>query len=85
MSMAKKYIVTVQLAQKTFEFNTKSMDQLRAVLFKDIYTVRVNDTYETPEMATDLMEHDLKKLNTLRQRGGELYAQHESALKEMLT
>lgn len=39
------------------------MDQLRAILFKDIWTVRINDMFERPEMATDLMESDLKKLN----------------------
>jgi len=35
-------------------------------------------------MATDFMESDLKKLNGLYQRGGESFAQHESALKDLL-
>ena len=35
-------------------------------------------------MATDLMESDLKKLDTLYQRGGESFANHETALKELL-
>jgi hypothetical protein len=35
-------------------------------------------------MATDLMESDLKKLNMLYQRGGESFAKHEAALKELL-
>jgi uncharacterized protein len=57
---------------------------LRAVLFKDIWTVRINDTFERPEMATDLMEHNLVKLNMLFQRGGESFAKHEAELREML-
>src|SRR6185437_9988431 len=34
MWFAKKYLVSVQLLQKTLEINTQSMDQLRAILFK---------------------------------------------------
>lgn len=84
MRFAKKYISSVQLLQKTLEINTQSMDQLRAVLFKNIQTVRISETYERPEMATDLMEHDLKKLNVLRQRGRDSFAPEEAALKQFL-
>jgi patatin-like phospholipase/acyl hydrolase len=44
MWLAKKYLVSVQLLQKTLEINTQSMDQLRDILFKDIATVRISDT-----------------------------------------
>ena len=43
------------------------------------------DTFEKAEMATDLMEHDLDKLNLLRQRGRESFAGRESELREFLT
>jgi len=79
-----KYLRSVQLLQKTLEINTQSMDQLRGILFKQIATVRISDTFEKPEMATDLFEHDLNKLNILRQRGSESFASHEAALKELL-
>jgi patatin-like phospholipase/acyl hydrolase len=84
MRFAKKYLVSVQLLQKTLEINTQSMDQLRTILFKDVPTVRISDTFERPEMATDLMEHDLHKLNLLRQRGRESFASREATLKEYL-
>lgn len=84
MWLAKKYLVSVQLLQKTLEINTQSMDQLREILFMDIPTIRISDTFERPEMATDLMEHDLSKLNMLRQRGGESFAKYESQLKNFL-
>jgi predicted acylesterase/phospholipase RssA len=74
----------VQLLQKTMEINTQSMEQLRAVLFKDIRTIRISDTFERPEMATDFMEHNLAKLNILRQRGSESFASRESDLREVL-
>jgi predicted acylesterase/phospholipase RssA len=84
MWFGKKYLVSVQLLQKTLEINTQSMDQLRSILFKDIQTVRISDTFEKPEMATDLMEHDLGKLNILRQRGAESFASREQQLKDFL-
>lgn len=79
-----KWFLSVQLLQKTLNVNTFSMEQLRTILFKDIRTVRINDTFERPEMATDFMESDLTKLNMLYQRGCESFANHESVLKELL-
>jgi uncharacterized protein len=79
---AKRWL-SVQLLQKTLNINTVSMEQLREVLFKDIWTIRISDTFEQPEMATDLLEDDLVKLNILYQRGGESFGKHEDALKVM--
>ncbi len=75
---------TVRLLQKTLNINTASMDQLRQVLFKDVETVRISDTFAKPEMATDLMEYDLTKLDKLYQCGRDSFAQHETALRAML-
>ncbi len=79
-----KRLLSVQLLQKTLEINTHSMEQLRAVLFKSIAAVRVDDTFAQPEMATDMFEHDLTKLNTLRQRGSESYAAREVEILKIL-
>jgi uncharacterized protein len=79
-----KKLISVQLLQKTLDINTQSMDQLRAILFKDIKTIRISDTFERPEMATDLFEHNLIKLNMLRQRGSESFAARETQLREFL-
>ncbi len=84
MSLAKRYLVSVQLLQKTLEINTQSMEQLRSILFKDVQTIRISDTFEKPDMATDLMEHNLEKLNLLRQRGSESFASREADLKKYL-
>jgi predicted acylesterase/phospholipase RssA len=84
MWLARKYLVSVQLLQKTLEINTQSMDQLRQILFNDIATIRISDTFEQPEMATDLMERDLDKLNILRQRGRESFASREVQLRDFL-
>jgi patatin-like phospholipase/acyl hydrolase len=79
-----RFLPSVTLLQKTLEINTQSMDQLRAILFKDVQTVRISEAYTKPEMATDLFEHDLAKLNLLWQRGRESFSQHEQALQQFL-
>lgn len=84
MRLAKKYIVSVQLLQKTLEINTQSMDQLRRILFHDVPTIRISDSFTQPEMATDLLEHDLRKLGVLFQRGRESFASREKQLREYL-
>jgi uncharacterized protein len=79
-----RYLLSVQLLQRTLEINTQSMDQLRAILFKDVPTIRLSDAFTQPEMATDLFEHDLEKLNILWQRGRESFAKQEAQLKDFL-
>lgn len=74
----------IQILHKTLGINTHSMEQLAAILFKDVPMVRINDTYSTPDMAADLTEHNVKKLNLLYQRGGESFGKHENELKRLL-
>lgn len=79
-----RYLPSVQLLQKTLEINTQSMDQLRAILYNSAQTVRISNEYNKPEMATDLFEHNLVKLNVLRQRGAESFAAVENQLHALL-
>ncbi|MGN7771807.1 patatin-like phospholipase family protein [Phyllobacterium sp. 22552] len=75
---------SVKLLQKTLEINTQSMDQLRTVLFREVKTVRISDSFSQPEMATDLFENDIRKLNILRQRGKDSFAKKEIEIRELL-
>jgi len=84
MWLAKRYLLSMRLLQKTMEINSRSMDTLRAVLFKDVQTVRISDIFNQPEMATDFMEYDLKKLDLLYQRGRESFASRENDLRNYL-
>jgi patatin-like phospholipase/acyl hydrolase len=74
----------VKIAHKTFEINTQSMEQLRSLLFKDVPTVRINQEFAEPAMATDMFEYDLDKLNILLQRGTKSYGDNEEKLKQYL-
>lgn len=77
-------ILTIELSQKILEVNTKSMEQLRSLLFDDVQTIRISDMFDVPELATDFLEHDLKKLDLIWQRGRESFAPKEKLLTEML-
>ena len=70
--------------QKILAVNTSSMDVLRNILFKGVPTIRINDAFVEPAMATDLLEHNLDKLNRLVQKGRLSYASNEGKLKEFL-
>jgi hypothetical protein len=50
----------VRLLQKTLDINTHSMETLASLLFKDVMLVRINDSYTTPDMATDLVSFPVK-------------------------
>ncbi len=72
--------------QRILGTNTQSMEQLRSILYKDIVpTVRINDAFVEPAMATDLLEHDLTKLDRLVQKGRISYQAKETELLNILT
>lgn len=75
------YLFTVRLLQKVMEINTKSMTQLRSVLFRQVQTVRISNSYTEPTMAADMFEDDRAKLDLLYQRGRESFRQHEAKLQ----
>jgi hypothetical protein len=54
------------------------------VLFREIQTVRIHNKYTQPELATDMLEVDLNKLNTLWLRGRDSAREVESDLKNFL-
>jgi hypothetical protein len=70
--------------QKVLATNTRSMEVLGSIIFRDVPTIRINDAFTEPQMATDLLEHDLTKLNRLAQKGRLSFASHEAPLKHFL-
>lgn len=72
-----------QLLLKTLESNTNSMDQLRRLLFDDVPTVRIDEAFSKPTMATDMFEHEAHKLSQLFQCGRASFAQQELDFKDL--
>ena len=75
---------TVQLLQKTIDINSLSMERLRSLMFNHIQTVRISDSFNSPELATDFLEHDLDKLNLLHQRGRASFGSQEAVITKLL-
>lgn len=79
-----RHVPSSDFLQKVLGTNTHSMEVLRSNLFQDVQTIRINDAFAEPQMATDLLEHDLKKLNRLSQKGRLSFAAHEQRLREFV-
>jgi uncharacterized protein len=60
------------------------METLRSILFGNVKTVRISDTFNEPELATDFLENNLKKLNRLVQKGRDSFAKNEQAVRDLL-
>ena len=75
---------SMRLVEKTLNINGGSMEQLRVLLFKDVPTIRISDTFAKREMATDLTERNLQKLEMLYQHGRESFRPREKELREFL-
>ncbi len=74
----------VHLLQKTIDINAQSMDKLRTILYRDIPTIRISDTFEEPSMATSFLEYNLDKLNILYQKGGASYKKYAQQIQGIL-
>lgn len=70
--------------QKILDTNTGAMEQLTTILFKKVPMLRISEAFVEPAMATDLLEHDLSKLERLLHKGRTSYAKNELRLKELL-
>jgi len=46
--------------------------------------IRINDSYTSPDMAADLMEHNIDKLRLLYRRGLEAFGKHEEQIEQLL-
>jgi predicted acylesterase/phospholipase RssA len=79
-----RHVPSSDFLQKVLGTNTHSMEVLGSNLFQDVPTIRINDAFAEPQMATDLLEHDLKKLNRLSQKGRLSFAEREDKLKDFL-
>jgi len=76
---------SVKLLGRVLEINTQSMDRLRSILFeRNVPMVRVNGRYHEPELATDLVEHDLTKLSRLHQKGLTSFGDQEESILDLL-
>jgi predicted acylesterase/phospholipase RssA len=79
-----RHALSSDFLQKMFGTNTRSMEVLMGVLFKDVPTIRINKAFPESDMATDLLEHDLTKLNRLAQKGRSSFREFEEEIRDFM-
>ena len=79
-----RHVPSSDFIQKILDTNTSSMETLYTILFQDVPAIRISERFTEPELATDLMEHDLAKLERLTQKGRWSFAAHEERLRNFL-
>lgn len=79
-----RYLPTYSLLQKVLAVNVASIEQLQGMLFAGLHIVRVNETFQRPELATDFLESDTERLNLLYQEGRQSFGRHEQAIHRLL-
>ncbi|WP_353427269.1 patatin-like phospholipase family protein [Polynucleobacter sp. MWH-UH19D] len=72
-----------RLLKKTLNMNTRSMEQLTNLIFKNVPIVRINESSTKGALAVDLLESDIKKLNLLFQFGRDSFRKYEVALRAL--
>ncbi|RZK22811.1 MAG: patatin [Flavobacterium sp.] len=71
-----------QIASRILVASSNTTEVVTKLLFPDLSIVRINDTFNEPQYGTNMLEKDVKKLNTMYRLGIESYAKHE---KEILS
>lgn len=80
-----RHVLNSDFLQKLLDTNTGSMDQLRFILYKNIPTIRISETFADPTMATDLLEHRPEKLERLTHKGRKSYERSEKELLRLIS
>ena len=75
---------TLKLISMQFTANANSTEIVFKLLSKGIRTVRVNDTFAEPELATSLFEHRKTILDRLISKGRDSYSKHEAEIVALL-
>lgn len=73
---------SIDLLEKTLQMNTKSMDQLRKILFKDVPMIRISDDFASEEFSVDMLESDLRKLDQLYHWGRKSFNSRQGEIKQ---
>lgn len=76
--------INTNTINRILEVNVQSMDQLRRIIYGDIETVRISDSFPSKDLATNLMETDIAKLKKLHQNGRNSFSKYESEIKKII-
>lgn len=73
----------VQLFEKMLKSNGNTTEILIKLLFGNIPSVRINDTFNQPQYGTNMVERNASKLKLLHQLGRDSFGKHEDQVKAL--
>jgi predicted patatin/cPLA2 family phospholipase len=73
-----------KLIAKMFNTSSKTVEQLREILFSDVVCIRINESYADNQYSTDLLESDPDKLDKLKALGRESFRKFQAEIKTKL-
>ena len=74
---------SVKLVQTQLATSTNTIEIMRNIFFDDVNCIRINDRYVDKKYATDLLEANTKKLDTMFALGRKSYGQHQSLIQSV--
>ena len=78
-------ILPIELLQTTLSASANTSEQIRKLVFPYVQTLRINDSFSSPQYATDLLENDIGKLTKLKGLGRESFAKFEHDIKKLFS
>ncbi len=72
---------SIKFVERLLSANTQTNDVISKLLFPNLNMVRVNETFNQPEYATNMIEMDEEKLNKLMQLGRNSFAKFEKQIE----
>ena len=74
----------LEMISMQFSSNSNAIEVLFKLMSKNIHSLRINDTFNQPELSTSLFESDTKKLNVLFGKGKDSFASSEKEFRAIL-
>lgn len=78
-------ILPIELLQTTLSASANTSDQLRKLVFPDVQTLRINDSYTDSQYATNLLESNKNTLKKLQYLGRESFGKNENEIKVLFS
>jgi uncharacterized protein len=78
-------ILPIELLQTTLSASANTSEQIRKLVFPNVKTLRINESFSNPQYATDLLESDTNKLIKLMGLGRESFAKFEHDLRTLFS
>lgn len=72
-----------QIASRILVASSNTTEVVTRLLFPDLSIIRINDTFNEPQYGTNMLEREMKKLNTMYRLGIGSYATHEKEILEI--